>query len=81
MPYFVLIDRALRDEGTNDHYLPPSTFAEAPYAGLLGRIEDVLSLRFIVTYRGAIWTTEAPYRETEFAITMARSARCSRFVK
>ncbi len=24
-PYFVLIDRALRDEGTSHHYLPPST--------------------------------------------------------
>src|SRR5690242_6060183 len=29
-PYFVLIDRALRDEGTSYHYLPGSTFAEAP---------------------------------------------------
>src|SRR6202023_2057602 len=28
IPYFVLIDRALRDEGTSYHYLPPSTFAE-----------------------------------------------------
>ena len=28
-PYFILIDRALRDEGTSYHYLPPSDFAEA----------------------------------------------------
>ena len=28
-PYFVVIDRALRDEGTSYHYLPPSEFAEA----------------------------------------------------
>ena len=28
-PYFVLIDRALRDEGTSHHYLPPAMFAEA----------------------------------------------------
>src|SRR5579864_6344452 len=28
-PYFVLIDRALRDEGTSYHYLPPSEFAAA----------------------------------------------------
>ena len=28
-PYFVLIDRALRDEGTSHHYLPPSLFAAA----------------------------------------------------
>ena len=27
-PYFVLIDRALRDEGTSHHYLPPSMFAD-----------------------------------------------------
>ena len=28
-PYFVLIEKALRDEGTSYHYLPPSEFAEA----------------------------------------------------
>ena len=29
-PYFILIDRALRDEGTSYHYLPPTTFSAAP---------------------------------------------------
>ena len=28
-PYFVIIDRALRDEGTSYHYAPPSEFADA----------------------------------------------------
>ena len=28
-PYFILIDRALRDEGTSYHYLPPAEFATA----------------------------------------------------
>ena len=28
-PYFVLIDRALRDEGTSYHYLPPAEFSTA----------------------------------------------------
>ena len=28
-PYFVIIDRALRDEGTSYHYLPPAEFSEA----------------------------------------------------
>src|SRR5271166_3824012 len=28
-PYFVIIDRALRDEGTSYHYLPASEFADA----------------------------------------------------
>jgi uridine phosphorylase len=72
-PYFVLIDRALRDEGTSYHYLPPSTFAEAPDGMLLNGIEDALTrLGGVVTYRGATWTTDAPYRETESAIDTAR---------
>jgi uridine phosphorylase len=72
-PYFVLIDRAVRDEGTSYHYLPPATFAEAPDARLLARVEDALSgLSGIAIYRGATWTTDAPYRETEAAIVSAR---------
>jgi uridine phosphorylase len=72
-PYFVLIDRALRDEGTSYHYLPPSTFAEAPDATLLARVEDgVRALPIIALHRGATWTTDAPYRETEAAISRAR---------
>jgi uridine phosphorylase len=72
-PYFVLIDRALRDEGTSYHYLPPSTFAEAADMALLARIEEALSgLSGIAVHRGATWTTDAPYRETESAITYAR---------
>ena len=72
-PYFVLIDRALRDEGTSYHYLPPATFAEAPEAGLLGHIDRALSgLSGVTVHRGATWTTDAPYRETEIAIASAR---------
>jgi uridine phosphorylase len=72
-PYFVLIDRALRDEGTSYHYLPPSTFAEAPDVKLLARLESCLrALPAIALHRGATWTTDAPYRETEAAISRAR---------
>lgn len=68
-PYFVLIDRALRDEGTSYHYLPPSAFAEAPEPALMSRAENMLSkLDRIVVHRGATWTTDAPYRETAAAI-------------
>ncbi|WP_159588926.1 nucleoside phosphorylase [Chelativorans xinjiangense] len=72
-PYFILIDRALRDEGTSYHYLPPATFAEASDAGLLARVEGALSgLSGVAVHRGATWTTDAPYRETENAIASAR---------
>jgi len=73
-PYFVLIDRALRDEGTSYHYLPPSAFAGAPDLALLGRVEAALArLPDAVVHRGAAWTTDAPYRETEAAIATARA--------
>lgn len=72
-PYFVLIDRALRDEGTSYHYLPPSQFANAPDAALLNRIGEAVSgLSGVAVHRGATWTTDAPYRETEVAIASAR---------
>jgi len=72
-PYFVLIDRALRDEGTSYHYMPASTFAEAPDAKLLARVEQAgRALAGIALHRGATWTTDAPYRETEAAIARAR---------
>jgi uridine phosphorylase len=73
-PYFVLIDRALRDEGTSYHYLASSTFAEAPDAKLLARVEaHVGALPSIALHRGATWTTDAPYRETAVAISRARN--------
>ena len=74
-PYFVLIERALRDEGTSYHYLPGSTFAQAPDAPLLARIEQAgRALQGIALHRGATWTTDAPYRETEAAIARARQS-------
>ena len=72
-PYFVLIDRAVRDEGTSYHYLPPATFAEAPDPGLLGAAEQEFArLAGISVRRGSTWTTDAPYRETATAIAAAR---------
>jgi uridine phosphorylase len=66
-PYFVLIDRALRDEGTSYHYLPPAEFAEAD-AALVGGAFSVLSALAEPVYCGATWTTDAPFRETSGAI-------------
>jgi uridine phosphorylase len=73
-PYFVLIDRALRDEGTSYHYQAPSVFAEAPNPGFLAELASALSqLESVAVYRGATWTTDAPYRETAAAIEKART--------
>lgn len=70
-PYFVLIDRALRDEGTSLHYLPPSEAADAD-ADLADRAHSGLARLGFDVHRGTSWTTDAPYRETEAAIAAAR---------
>jgi uridine phosphorylase len=66
-PYFVLIDRALRDEGTSYHYLPPSEFSRID-SGLLAMMKDAFSGLRVPVERGAVWTTDAPFRETASAI-------------
>lgn len=71
-PYFVIIDRALRDEGTSHHYLPPGEWSDAPYhlmADLGGNLNGLNQL----VVSGATWTTDAPYRETQVAIAHAES--------
>jgi len=70
-PYFVLIERAIRDEGTSHHYLPPSCIAEGDPA-LLARAWPALQRLRVPVHRGTAWTTDAPYRETEQAIAVAR---------
>lgn len=72
LPCLVVPDRALRDEGTSYHYLPPATWVEArgSLAGILARraVECGLSV-----HRGPTWTTDAPYRETRTQIERHRA--------
>jgi uridine phosphorylase len=70
--YFVLIDRALRDEGTSYHYLPPSEWADAD-RNLADMAFEALADVDVTVRRGPAWTTDAPYRETEAAIADARA--------
>lgn len=69
-PYFVLIDRALRDEGTSYHYLPPAAICAAP-ADLLEAVHGAFDDLPEPVLRGGTWTTDAPFRETAAAITAA----------
>jgi uridine phosphorylase len=70
-PYFIIIDRALRDEGTSYHYLPPADYSEAN-GDLVRLAENALASR-VPTRVGATWTTDAPFRETQAAIDLARA--------
>ena len=66
-PYFVLIERALRDEGTSYHYLPSAT-----HSFLDPILRDQLVGAFVrsgVAFElGTSWTTDAPFRETTLPI-------------
>ena len=71
-PYFVIIDRALRDEGTSYHYAAPGDYAQADPA-LVARAAAALKHAGRPAFVGATWTTDAPFRETEEAIAAARA--------
>lgn len=70
-PYFILIDRALRDEGTSYHYLAPAEFSAANEK-LLSIQQGAFDDLRVPVLRGATWTTDAPFRETAEAIAAMR---------
>lgn len=70
-PYVVLIDRALRGEGTSYHYLPP-----ASYSRLHPRLRKMIGGRWdqsrLPLSTGDSWTTDAPFRETKAMLAWGR---------
>jgi uridine phosphorylase len=71
-PYVILVDKALRDEGTSYHYVPP-----APYSHLDPALREMVSAHWdhgqVPLHVGASWTTDAPFRETEEIIAQRRA--------
>lgn len=73
---FLVPTRALRDEGTSYHYLPPSRFVELN-KGVLSSIEKTLS-RLGLPYTECItWTTDGFFRETKEKVEYRKSEGCS----
>jgi uridine phosphorylase len=70
-PYLVLIEKALRDEGTSYHYLPPSDYSFL-HPKWKENIVTGWNNRTLPLQIGASWTTDAPFRETEAAIKAAQ---------
>jgi len=70
-PFFLLVDRALRDEGTSCHYMPPGRYVDAnpSLVADVRRRTDGLS---VPVHTGPSWTTDAPFRETESLIVSRR---------
>jgi uridine phosphorylase len=72
LPRTILVERALRGEGTSHAYIPPSPFAEGDPC-LLAAVAAELESIGLPAIRGATWTTDAPFRETASAIAEARA--------
>jgi len=70
-PLFLLIEKALRDEGTSYHYLPPERFAQAS-PSLVEAVAKRLGDAALHVVRGTSWTTDAPFRETLKLISARR---------
>ena len=73
-PYFVLATRALRDEGTSYHYLPAADYAEIQ-PEVLAFARGAFAGGGTAVEEGAVWTTDAPFRETARAIALAKRQR------
>ena len=59
----VVCNRAIRDEGTSYHYLPPAKDVRASDA-FVSSISNAFEQRGLSYSVGATWSTDAPYRET-----------------
>lgn len=71
-PYFLLIEKALREEGTSGYYLPPADYSYLD-AHLRAWLDPTFRACSIPVAYGAAWTTDAPFRETQAAIDAARA--------
>ncbi len=69
IPSLVVATKAIRDEGTSYHYLAPGEAVDAP-----PDLPDILATELksagIPVSKGAVWTTDAPYRETPSQLAM-----------
>ncbi|MCL2569685.1 MAG: nucleoside phosphorylase [Firmicutes bacterium] len=68
----VVVNRAIRDEGSSYHYLPPSIYIDTDPI-VTAVIEKVLKDKGIEFERGITWTTDAIWRETGKRIERRRS--------
>lgn len=73
---FLIPVRALRDEGTSYHYLPPSRYVDLNQ-NVLRKIERELSEREIPYAECVTWTTDGFYRETKDMVIYRKQEGCT----
>jgi uridine phosphorylase len=71
----VVVNSAIRDEGTSYHYLPPSREVNAD-PEVIKVVETVLQKHKVKYLVGKTWTTDGVYRETQEKIALRKSEDC-----
>lgn len=71
----VVVDSAVRDEGTSFHYLPPSRVVDAEPDGVRV-LQAVLDDNEVPYLTGRTWTTDGLYRETRARVARRRAEGC-----
>ncbi len=74
--YFLIPERALREEGTSFHYLPPERYIDLD-ADILAALEGYFESHKIAYTKCTTWTTDGFFRETKKKVTERRSEGCS----
>jgi uridine phosphorylase len=64
LPGLVVVEEAIRDEGASYHYLASDEVA-ASDPELVTTLSDGIKDLGLPVSRGRVWTTDAPYRETQ----------------
>lgn len=73
--HLVIVDSAVRDEGTSYHYLPPSTEVAAD-PSVVETMAKIFQKRNVPYVLGKTWTTDAFYRETPGRIQRRKDQGC-----
>lgn len=71
----ILLDCAVRDEGTSFHYLPPSREVQADEEALRS-VQRTLAREGVPCRVGKTWTTDGLYRETPQKVVLRRNEGC-----
>jgi uridine phosphorylase len=59
----ILCEKAVRDEGTSYHYLPPTKYIHAPRR-MTNKLQSRMKKENIAHFIGSSWTTDSFYRQT-----------------
>jgi uridine phosphorylase len=68
----VVCNRALRDDGVSQHYLPTEKYIQAD-GKLVEQLAEAIRARGNQCTLGTTWTTDAPYRETREEVQQYQS--------